>query len=84
MGSGQSDFWVASGGWGAENRFYLFSAFCEGEVAAEIEVAHVSHFRALQADGSILDETHFEIHNNGSDQPVPYYFYIAWSDPINV
>jgi hypothetical protein len=84
LSSGQSAFWVASGDWGKENRFYLFSAFCDGSVAAEIEVAHVSHFRSLQPDGSILDETHFQIQNNGSDQPVYYYFYIAWSDPIKV
>ena len=84
LGSGESQFWQASGGaWGRENWFYLFSAFCDGSVAADIEVLHVSHFRALDG-GNIVDETHFEIHNNGSAEPVYYYFYMAWSDPINV
>lgn len=85
LASGETHFWQASGGdWGRENRFYLFSAFCDGSIAADIEVQHVSHFRELAADGSIIDQTHFQIHNNGSAQPVFYFFYMAWSDPINV
>jgi hypothetical protein len=85
LASGQSHFWQASGGaWGRENRFYLFSAFCDGSIAADIEVMHVSHFRTLGGSGQIIDQTRFEIHNNGSDAPVNCYFYMAWSDPINV
>jgi hypothetical protein len=83
LASGDTHYWRAWGDFGRENRFYLFSAFCDGSVAADIEVAHVSHFRKLDG-GQIIDETHFEIHNKGSDAPVYYYFYIAWSDPINV
>jgi hypothetical protein len=84
LASGATDYWWAAGGaWGRENRFYVFSAFCDGSIAADIEVAHVSHYRRL--DGSnIVDETHFEIHNKGSAEPVYYYFYMGWSDPINV
>ena len=45
----------------------------------------MSHFRGLDGDGNLVDETHYEIHNNGSAEPVNYFFYIAWSDPpINV
>jgi hypothetical protein len=84
LASGASDPWIGTGIFGAENRFYVFNAFCEGEVAAEIEVRNVSHFRRLDASGRFVDETHFEIFNKGSAAPVPYYFYIGWSDPINV
>jgi hypothetical protein len=73
----------AGRGLGKGERFYLFSAFCDGSIAADIEVAHVSHYRRLDGP-NIFDETHFEIHNKGSDAPVYYYFYMAWSDPINV
>lgn len=84
LASGDTHYWWARGGdWGRENRFYLFSAFCDGSIAADIEVQHVSHYRTLDT-GNIVDETHFEIHNKGSDAPVYYYFYMAWSDPINV
>ena len=84
LASGGTDFWFATGGdWGRENRFYLLSAFCDGSVAADIEVQHVSHFRKLEG-GNIVDETHFQIHNNGSAEQVFYFFYMAWSDPINV
>jgi hypothetical protein len=84
LASGDTHYWWAAGGdWGRENRFYLFSAFCDGSIAADIEVAHVSHYRRLD-NGNIVDETHFEIHNKGSSAPVYYYFYMAWSDAINV
>jgi hypothetical protein len=83
LASGETHDWWGSGFLGNENRFYMFSAFCEGNVAAEIEVQHVSHYRR-EDGGKIVDETHFQIHNNGSDAPVYYYFYAAWSDPINV
>jgi hypothetical protein len=85
LASEATDYWWARGGeWGRENRLYVFSAFCDGPVAADIEVRSVSHYRRLQPDGSLFDETHFEIHNKGSDAPVYYYFYMGWSDPINV
>jgi hypothetical protein len=84
LASGTADFWWASGGdWGRENRFYLFSAFCDGSIAADIEVTNVSHFRRLDG-ANIYDETRFEVHNKGSDAPVEYFIYMAWSDPINV
>jgi len=83
LAPGESHFWWANGDWGRENRFYLFSAFCDGSIAADIEVRNVSHFRRLDGP-NIFDETHFEIFNKGSAGPVFYFFYIAWSDPINV
>lgn len=86
LASGDTHYWRAWGDFGKENRFYLFSVFTDGQVAAEVEVAHVAHYRK-PPDGGVgpfVDETHFQIHNNGSDAPVYYYFYIAWSDPINV
>jgi hypothetical protein len=81
LASGETHYWTGWGFLGEENRFYLFSAFSDG--AADIEVTNVSHFRNL-VGGQIVDETHFEIHNKGSAAPVYYYFYVAWSDPINV
>jgi hypothetical protein len=85
LASGESDHWWAAGGdWGRENRFYLFSAFGDGTVPAEIEVLHVSHYSSGGLEGNIVEETHFEIRNNGSAGPVFYYFYMAWSDPITV
>ena len=84
LASGASDHWWGDGVFGRENRFYLFTASCEGEVAAEIEVRNVSHYRRTDNNGQFVDETHFEIHNNGSAEPVYYFFYVAWSDPINV
>ncbi|HEX3339907.1 MAG TPA: hypothetical protein VHT68_12135 [Pseudolabrys sp.] len=83
LASGDTDQWVGWGFLGQENRFYQFTAFCDGSVAADIEVTNVSHYRRLD-NGTIVDETHFDIHNKGSDAPVMYYFYSAWSDPINV
>jgi hypothetical protein len=83
LASGAADGWIGTGTFGAENRFFVFNAFCEGNVAADIEVRHVSHFRRLEG-GNIIDETHFEIFNRGSAEPVNYFFYIGWSDPINV
>ena len=35
------------------NRFYLFSAFCDGSIAADIEVMHVSHFEPWTARGKL-------------------------------
>jgi hypothetical protein len=75
--------WASGGDWGRENRFYLFTAFCDGSIAADIEVTKVSHFRRLDG-ANIHDETRFEVHNKGSDAPVEYFIYMAWSDPINV
>jgi hypothetical protein len=84
LASGDSDSWLATGTFGQENRFYVFSAFSDGTVAAELEVQHVSHYRRSDG-GSLVDETHFEVHNRGSAEPVTqYYVYIAWSDPVNV
>ena len=84
LASGASDPWVAWGDWGQENRFYSVTAFCDGSIAADIQVVNLSHYRVLNPDGTITDETHFQIRNNGSPAPVYYYFYYAWSDPINV
>lgn len=68
---------------GKRESFLPVSALCDGSIAADIEVARVSHYRRLD-NGGIFDETHFEIHTKGSAAPVMYYFYMAWSDPINV
>ncbi|WP_328395566.1 hypothetical protein [Nocardia sp. NBC_00416] len=79
LASGETDYWWAAGGdWGRDNRAYLFTAFCDGSVAAEIVVRNIGHYRSGH------DETRFEIHNSGSSQPVYYYFYIAWSSPIEI
>ncbi len=83
LASGDTDYWVGTGVFGDINRFYVFSAFCDGSIAADIEVRSVSHFRTL-IDGQIHDETRFQIHNKGSPAPVYYYFYMAWTDQINV
>jgi hypothetical protein len=75
LAPGESDhWWTAGGDWGRENRLYLFTAYCDG--GAEIAVRNITHYRGGH------DETHFEIHNDGAGEPVYYYFYIAWSDPI--
>ena len=76
--------WWATGVWGKENRFYVFSVFAEGPPAGDIEVRSVSHFRRLREDGTLDDQTHFEVHNKASDGPIYYHIYIGWSDPINV
>src|SRR6478672_8169780 len=60
LASGDTHHWWAAGGaWGRENRFYLFSAFADGSVEADVEVTHVSHYRRLD-NGNLVDETHFD------------------------
>jgi len=81
LASGDTHSWWAAGGeWGQFNRFYLFSVFGDGSVPATFGVRNIRHRRT--AGGG--DETNFEIHNYGSDAPAYYYFYMAWTDPINV
>jgi hypothetical protein len=84
LASGGTHSWRAWGDWGQFNRFYLFSAFSDGSVACDIQVQNVSHAQSHDANGKPVDETHFEIHNRHSDGPVMYYFYIAWTTPIEV
>jgi hypothetical protein len=84
LASGESHHWWGNGVFGDANRFYLITASCEGAVAAEISVRNLSHYRRTDSTGRFVDETHFDIHNNGSAEPVYYYFYVAWSTPINV
>jgi hypothetical protein len=83
LASGQTDHWIGNGDWGRENRFFLFTACCEGVIAAELEIVDLSHYRT-QEGASFKDETHFGVRNNGSGAPVYYFIYIAWTSPINV
>jgi hypothetical protein len=84
---GQSGYFYARyGDWGQINRFYLFQAFTDGTVDADVQVQNVSlHQRPDPSQpGGVYGETLFEIHVNSAPQPVMVYCYIAWSDPINV
>ncbi len=69
---------------GKINRFYLFSAFSDFAVLANIQVTDVWSVTGTAADGTPIEETHFNIHNRGSATPVSYYFYMSWTDGINV
>jgi hypothetical protein len=85
LNSGDSANWFYHGSVVADpERFVLVSVSCEGNVAGTLEVQNLSHFRTTNPDGTIYDRTEFDIVNVGSDAPVFYFWYVAWSDAITV